>query len=82
VPVDDRDAPEALRRQPVEQVPEHLDVRRDPQAHAAGEGGEVGSHPEGERREHRDADRLRGLDRYPLGEDRVRPQGEVAVLLG
>src|SRR5262249_43054930 len=36
----------------------------------------------GERRQDRDAERLRGLDRHPLGQDRVDAEREVRVLLG
>ncbi len=81
VAVDEQEAPEALGLERAEHLPEHGAVRLGRERRAAGVGGEVRRDPVRQRRQHRHAERLRRLDRHPLGEDLVDREREVAVLL-
>src|SRR5438105_3784657 len=58
------------------------DVRACAERRASGERGEVRSDAERQRRQYRDAEWFGRFDSDALGEDRVRPNGEVAVLFG
>src|SRR2546428_1195920 len=82
VAVDHRDALEALTEERVEQIADHGDVRGGSERWTAGERREVRSDAERQRGQHRHTERLRRLDRHALGEDRVGPYGEIAVLFG
>ena len=82
VAVDDQDPAEALPVEGVEQVADDACICLHPECRAAGIRRERRRQPVREHRQDRDADRLRRLDRDPLGEDVVGAQREVGVLLG
>jgi hypothetical protein len=71
-----------LPEQRAEQVVEDGRVGAQAEARAAGIGREVRRHPVRQRGQHGHAERLGGLDRDALGEDRVGGQRQVRVLLG
>ena len=81
VAVHEQEAPEALGLERADQLAEHGAVRLGRERRAAGVRGEVRRDPVRQRRQHRDAERLRRLDGDPLGEDLVDREREVGVLL-
>src|SRR2546425_4288352 len=82
VAVDQRDAAEALPEQRIEKITDDRDIGAHAQARTAGECGEVRRHAVGKCREDRNAERLGRFHRDALGEDRIGPDREVAVLFG
>jgi len=82
VAVDDQDPAEALCLEGVEQFGDHAHVRLDAQRHRAGIRGERRRQPVSERGQHGHSERLGRLERDALGEDVVRLQREIRVLLG
>ena len=82
MPVDHGDAPESLTVERVEEIADHGDVRAGPKRRAARERGEVRRDAEGQHGKDRHPERLGSFHRHPLREDRVGPDGEIAVLLG
>jgi hypothetical protein len=71
-----------LAAQRLEQLADERKVGLLAHARAAGKGGEIRRQPVRERGQHRHAQRLGGLGRDPFGEDRVRRERDVGVLLG
>ena len=81
VAVHEQKAAEALAMQCVDQLPEHGAVRLCGKRGAARVRSEVRRDPVRERREDGDTERLRRLDRDPLGENLIDREREVGVLL-
>ena len=82
VAVYEHEPPEPLAVQRVEQVAQHRNEGLDPQRWAPREGREGRGQSVRQHRQHRHAERLRGVGRRALGEDVVGLEREIGVLLG
>ena len=80
--VDHQDAPKAAARQAVQHVANQPGIGLDPQADGAGIGQEIRREAVGHRREDRNAERLRGIERHLVAQDAVDREAEAGVLLG